>query len=235
MANSTLKSWLLRFFLLALIGAAIYVALNYNKIFNSQKKTTSTQTIDDLKPFIEVFNALEVEHLMEKLRSKDIDNLNDVIYLDYIIQKHQLWMPRKLEAYKKQKENLSIYEDKWNKLLIKAQDYKPNMLWREEYQKMEDKSIDIYMDRLEKNNPEQFKWLDSLRTGKFLDNLEGENKEQISKISKLIFPDEAKSHEETLESLKKLKDTWENEKWFNVTFRKMFRNEFEKEYLNQNI
>ncbi|MDH5682707.1 MAG: hypothetical protein OEZ36_14040 [Spirochaetota bacterium] len=235
MANSTFKTWILRLLILAVIGAAVYVALNYNDIFNSKKKSTTAQSIDNLKPFIEVFNALEVEHLMEKLRSKDIDNLNDVIYLDYIIQKHQLWMPRKLEAYKKQKENLSVYEDKWNILLISAQDFKRNMLWRTEYQEIENNSIDQFMDKIEKSNPQQFKWLDSLKSGKFLDNIENENKDQITKLSRLIYPDEIKSHEQMLESLKKLKDTWENEKWFNVIFRKMFRNKFEKEYLNQKI
>ena len=164
----------------------------------------------DENAFIEIFNALEIDY-------QEDSNSNDIQYLDYVIQKYQLWRNENLRRYKEAKEFYKTRENQWQEILLRAQEYKRDPLWKEKYQDISKENEDIYLKLLEKTEPDEYKLLQSFKDG---------NEEEGKKIIKKYYPN--KSFD---------KNEWnqDSDKWFSQVIRQILRHNFKREIEKLNI
>ncbi len=115
------------------------------------------------KEFVELFHAIEINNIA----SLNQENTpNQVSYKDYIIHKYFLWHPDGMEFYKRYKEKLSSHEEKWNQLLLEAQNFKPTSDWMDNYEKVYDKSRQAFLKELRGKAPKLFDSLEAIQNGK---------------------------------------------------------------------
>ncbi len=116
------------------------------------------------KEFVELFNAIEINNIASLSQGNEPDQVS---YKDYIIHKYFLWHPDGMEFYKRYKEKLSSHEERWNQLLLEAQNFKPTSDWLDDYQKIYDRSQKAFLKELRGNAPKLFDSLKAIRSGKF--------------------------------------------------------------------
>ncbi|MDH4129496.1 MAG: hypothetical protein OEV44_12115 [Spirochaetota bacterium] len=166
---------------------------------------------NDEKTFIEIFHALEIDY-------NKSSNDENAIYLDYIIQKYQLWKAEQLKKYIDSKDHFRINEEKWKTLLNKAQDFQKDPDWNTKLKEIEDKTEGSFLKEIEKSNPDFYKLLNILKDGKT---------DEIEKVFNTIFPNSKFPKENWNSDLSKT--------WFRKAIRKMLRNNFKLEAQKLNI
>ncbi len=106
--------------------------------------------IEDSNAFVEIFHGIEL------LYTNDYFNDNQVQYLDYLLQKYQLWNRDNIEKYKKKKELLQTDDEKRHAVQLQGQKFKPSKTWKQEYPDIENDSETIFLEKLQKTNPDLY-------------------------------------------------------------------------------
>ncbi len=202
-----LPTWISIILIIASIILIQYFGKNIN--LKSNDNMTQENFTKEEREFIQLFNALEVQNNPQNYFSKNLDNSQKLTYFDYIILKFQLWKPEKLSEYHKMKQEYSIDPDKWNALLLAAQNYRGEQDWKKKSLYIEKFSKKEYLKYLETYDNESYQKIKQMKSSNFINEID-KDKNLSEKIISAMYPDSDFSEIEMKNKIENIKKNWKD-------------------------